>query len=85
VNKKFPQRTGLLDDYSTEAELAAELNKDPRTLFRWRKARIGPPFTMNGETPLYNKEQARQWLAEGGTAATKTRRRGARAAASVTA
>jgi hypothetical protein len=66
---------GLLDGYVTEAELAAELRKDSRTLLRWRKLRIGPPVTMAGLTPLYNIEKARQWLATGGTASTKSRAR----------
>jgi hypothetical protein len=64
---KSSKRVGLLDGYVTEHELATELNKDPRTLFRWRKLRIGPPFVMNGVVPIYNVEQARKWLAAGGT------------------
>ena len=90
MDAKTPsRRAGLLDDYYTEAELAAELRKDPRTLLRWRKLRIGPPFTMDGFTPIYSIEKARKWLAEGGTAGISKARckRGgkAKAAASVTA
>jgi hypothetical protein len=66
---------GLLHGYVSEAEIAAELRKDPRTLLRWRKLRIGPPFAMTGITPLYSIEKARQWLAAGGTASAKPRTR----------
>jgi hypothetical protein len=63
------KRVGLLDEYMSEAELAAELGRDLRTLQRWRKLRIGPPFVMNGTAPIYNIDKARAWLAAGGTAA----------------
>ena len=67
---------GLLAEYATEHELAAELHKNPRTLARWRQLRIGPPVTMAGETPLYHRPSAVSWLQAGGTAAVaKTRRR----------
>jgi hypothetical protein len=62
------KRAGLLDGYISEADLAADLDNDVRTLQRWRKLGIGPPFVMKGITPLYNLEKARQWLANGGTA-----------------
>jgi hypothetical protein len=72
-----PARPGLLDDWATEQQLASELRKDPRTLQRWRKLLIGPPFSMNGETPLYHRPGAAQWLRNGGTAdVTKARTRG---------
>jgi hypothetical protein len=75
------QRSGgaLLAGYLSENELAKELRRDPATLARWRKRRIGPPFVMNGRLPFYNIEAARAWLAAGGTnaaaPATKQRRR----------
>jgi hypothetical protein len=75
VHDEYPKRSGLLDGYVTEAELAAELDKDPRTLLRWRKLGIGPPFTMAGIKPMYNVERAREWLAAGGTASAKPRSR----------
>jgi hypothetical protein len=56
------EQRGLLDDYLSEEELAAQLRKNVRTLQRWRKLRIGPPVTWNGRTPTYNVESARQWL-----------------------
>ncbi len=61
------QSGGLLSGYIPEQELAAQLGRNPRTLWRWRKLRIGPPFVMVGEVPYYSVEAARQWLAAGGT------------------
>lgn len=74
--KSAAARPGLLDDYLSEADLAAELQKDVRTLQRWRKLRVGPPFVMNGITPIYPRPGAVKWLQAGGTAgAAKARRR----------
>ena len=74
--KSAAPRPGLLDDYLSEAGLAAELQKDIRTLQRWRKLRVGPPFVMNGITPIYHRPGAAKWLLAGGTAgAAKARRR----------
>ena len=81
MDDKSPKRVGLLAGYLTEAELAAELDKDPRTLLRWRKLQIGPPFVMNGITPIYHIETARNWLAAGGMAASSKRSRRTRAKA----
>lgn len=61
----------ILAGYLTEKELADQLRRNPRTLQRWRKQQIGPPYTMVGEVPLYNLEDGRQWLATGGTAARR--------------
>ena len=52
----------LLADYFTEAELAVELNRTPRTLAIWRQRREGPPWTTIGHQPLYPREGARAWL-----------------------
>ena len=73
-------RTGVLADFLSEKELAQELGRCERTLARWRKLRIGPPFGMNGREPIYNVQQARAWLAAGGTSkpAARQRRRPAR-------
>ncbi len=48
--------------YRTESELAKFLNKDFRTLQRWRRERTGPPVTMIGKTPLYRLESTDAWL-----------------------
>jgi hypothetical protein len=77
--KSAVARPGLLDDYFSEQELAAELRKHPRTLLRWRKLRIGPPFAMNGDTPIYPRLGAAKWLQDGGVAGvTKVRQPRAR-------
>ncbi len=52
----------LFADYMTESEFAAEIDRSPRTLARWRRLRIGPPVTYFGRTPLYRRKGARQWL-----------------------
>jgi hypothetical protein len=60
-------RTSLLAGFITEEELAKELGHCERTLARWRRLRIGPPYVMNGRDAIYNVEAARAWLAAGGT------------------
>jgi hypothetical protein len=69
-------RTGIFAVFLSEAELATELGRCERTLARWRKLRIGPPFVMKGREPIYNIEASRAWLAAGGTnrPSKKTRR-----------
>jgi hypothetical protein len=52
----------LLADSFSERELAEQLHKDERTVMRWRKLRIGPPFFLVGKTPYYPVESARGWL-----------------------
>jgi hypothetical protein len=66
----------LLAGYLPEKAMAASLRRNERTLQRWRKLQIGPPFTMIGDTPYYNIEAGRQWLAAGGTASQRRRGRG---------
>jgi hypothetical protein len=50
----------LLEDWLSEAQAAAELNKTPRTLQSWRAQGIGPRWTRNGREVLYHRD----WLAE---------------------
>jgi len=38
-----------------------------RTVQRWRKLGIGPPFVMVGATPYYPHTGETEWLAAGGT------------------
>jgi|SRR5215471_4158954 len=60
---------GLLAAYFTEDQLAKELKVTPRTLWRWRRQRTGPPCTRLGGGEhgfgkvLYLKESVRKWLA----------------------
>jgi hypothetical protein len=57
----------LLKDYDRENVLAKKIGRDPRTLQRWRKLKIGPPFVMIGPTPYYPHAGQAEWLAAGGT------------------
>lgn len=52
----------LLEGYLTANELAAELGVTRRTLQRWERLRIGPPYTKAGGAALYRVEAVRQWL-----------------------
>ena len=54
--------TPLLADYMTPEQLAAELNKSPRTIDRWARLRIGPPRTVIGKKPYYRREAVREWM-----------------------
>jgi hypothetical protein len=52
----------LLAGYMTEIELADELQKHKRTVYRWRQMRQGPPVTLVGNRPLYRIDAVRAWL-----------------------
>lgn len=67
--------SGVLAGYVPASELAKQLKRSERTLFRWRKKQVGPPYAMIGALPYYSVEAARQWLANGGTAASKSGRK----------
>lgn len=69
--KSADARPALLHDYLGEDELAEELGKNVRTLQRWRKLGVGPPFTLTGVTPKYPRAGAVRWLESGGTAGVK--------------
>jgi hypothetical protein len=71
-------RGGILAGYVEEKELAKQLDRSAETVRRWRKMRIGPPYTQNGREFWYNIEGTRAWLAAGGTngaPANKSRRK----------
>jgi hypothetical protein len=55
----------LLDEFFTEKELAAEIDKAERQVKRMRKQRTGPPWKRIGKTVLYPKTLAREWLHAG--------------------
>jgi hypothetical protein len=57
-----PTATGLLDDYLSEDELAAELKKTTRTVRNWARRKTGPPATYIGKTPYYRRETVRAWI-----------------------
>jgi len=58
-------KSGLLAGYLTEPELATEVRRSTRTLKRWRRLRIGPPFVFLGREPIYPIAGARDWLRSG--------------------
>jgi hypothetical protein len=45
----------VLDDWMSEKEAAAEVNKTVRTLRQWRKRREGPPYAYFGRTVRYHR------------------------------
>jgi hypothetical protein len=55
-------RPRALADYQSEDELAEDLDRSPRTLARWRAARIGPPYVVIGRRIFYRRAAIAQWL-----------------------
>jgi hypothetical protein len=52
----------ILSEFLTKEELAAELQRNPRTLDRWAALRIGPPRTRVGRKVLYRRASVQKWL-----------------------
>ena len=52
----------VLVGYISRDELAAQLNKRPRTLQEWASRNVGPPITRVGGTPYYKSHAVREWL-----------------------
>ena len=65
----------ILDGFITEKQLAKLLGRGERTVARWRKQQIGPPFVKNGREIFYNVDASRAWLAAGGTAGVRNKAR----------
>lgn len=53
---------GLMVDFLTENEAAAQLGKDATTLQRWRAEGLGPTPTLIGKAIYYSRDSARVWL-----------------------
>lgn len=54
--------SGVLGNYLTTNELAAELKRSPATISRWRRLRIGPaPTNLHGRV-LYDLADVRSWI-----------------------
>ena len=53
----------LLSEFLTKRELAAELQRNERTLDRWDALGTGPPRTRVGRKVLYRRTSAQKWLA----------------------
>lgn len=52
----------FLEDYFTEEQAAAYVNRKPRTIKSWRDERRGPPVTYLFNIPHYRKESLKAWL-----------------------
>jgi hypothetical protein len=53
----------VLDSYLTEADLAKEIGRSPRTLARWRAIGEGPRYVRLGRQVFYRKTSVAAWLA----------------------
>ena len=53
----------ILAEFLTREQLAAELQRNPRTLDRWEVLRMGPPRTLMGRKVLYRRASVQKWLA----------------------
>jgi|SoimicmetaTmtLAA_FD_contig_31_11187876_length_370_multi_3_in_0_out_0_1 hypothetical protein len=62
----------LIQGYDTETQFAKKLGRTVRTVQRWRKQGIGPPFVLLGSIPYYPVEGQRDWLRNGGTRVATT-------------
>ena len=52
----------ILSEFLTKEELAAELQRNPRTLDRWDVLGVGPPRTHVGRQVLYRRTSVQKWL-----------------------
>lgn len=55
-------KSGILADYYTRDELAAELGRCRRTLARWAWLRTGPRITRLQGRVLYHRDDVKAWL-----------------------
>jgi hypothetical protein len=52
----------ILSEFLTRDQLAAELQRNARTLDRWDALGIGPPRTRVGRQVLYRRASVQRWL-----------------------
>jgi hypothetical protein len=69
----------LLEGFVEADQLAADLNKHPRTIGRWMDRPDGLPFVKLGRKRLVHIETAHQWLLGRMRRPNPTRRKGAAA------
>jgi excisionase family DNA binding protein len=63
ANTESSQSVSILTaEYITPKELAQQLGKSLRTLYRWDELRIGPPRVVVGKLILYRREAVMAWL-----------------------
>jgi len=53
---------GILSEYLTKAELAAQLHRSIRSVDRWALTGDGPPCTRVGRRSLYRRVAVVEWL-----------------------
>jgi predicted DNA-binding transcriptional regulator AlpA len=53
---------GILDDYISRKQLAADLGYAEATLIRWEKDGKGPPVTRIGRDVVYSIPSFKKWL-----------------------
>lgn len=56
--------TGILDEYVSRKQLAADLKLAEATLIRWEKDGKGPPVTRIGRDVVYSIPSFKKWLRE---------------------
>jgi hypothetical protein len=54
--------TGLLTEYLTRKEMAAELGRSESTLRWWEQLGVGPPLTRIGKLRLYRRASVAAWI-----------------------
>ena len=54
--------TGILSDYMSRKDLAAELGLREETLIRWERDHKGPPATRIGSAVKYHIPAVKAWL-----------------------
>jgi hypothetical protein len=57
------QSEPILSEFLTKKELAAEFERNQRTLDRWDVLGFGPPRTHVGRKVLYRRASVQKWLA----------------------
>ena len=62
ADEEDKSKSGIMDDLLTERVAADVLDKSPRTLQRWRRLGIGPPWIEIGSSIYYRAESTRTWI-----------------------
>ena len=62
VAEDAPEPGGVLSEWITRKQLAAELGVSVDTLGRWESQRVGPPCIRVGRRVIYRRETVCEWL-----------------------
>ncbi len=63
INQPNPAAEFIQQNYFTEAQLAAALEKHPHTLQNWARLRQGPARCRIGRRICYSRQAVATWLA----------------------